>query len=177
MPAQFGALLTARAVGADLNRSDTNSGNRSDTNSSLRLCWAGSVCRPEDKGSPGDTHAGRRGFFDPAQKRPCPPPLPAALACRGTGRPAPGGYFLVCVFRSPRAFVTDTVTDRRPDKMALICVRSRPCRLANAVWLPSHSTAAFRSRITSSSSNITAWRPDTFSGMCFPSPYDMPLLA
>jgi hypothetical protein len=57
MPGQFGAR-------ADLNRSDTNSGNRSDTNSPVRLCWAGSVCRPGHKGSPGDTHAGRRGFFN-----------------------------------------------------------------------------------------------------------------
>ena len=48
MPGQFGAR-------ADLNRSDTNSGNRSDTNSPVRLCWAGSVCRPGHKGSPGDT--------------------------------------------------------------------------------------------------------------------------
>ena len=111
-------------------------------------------------------------------------PVTAKCVCRCTSKNAGvaridgrGGYFLVCVLRSPRAFVTDTVTDRLPDKMALMCVRSRPCRLANAVWLPSHSTATFRSRITSSSSNISARRPDTFSGMCFPSPYDMPLLA
>jgi hypothetical protein len=51
--APLGALPTARVGRADLNRSDTNSRNRSDTNSTLRLCWAGSVCRPGRIGSPG----------------------------------------------------------------------------------------------------------------------------
>jgi CheY-like chemotaxis protein len=60
----LGALPTTGAVRADLNRSDTNSRNCSDTNSPVRLCWAGSVCRPGHRGSPGYTHAGRRGFFN-----------------------------------------------------------------------------------------------------------------
>ena len=62
-------------------------------------------------------------------------PVTAKCVCRCTSKNAGvaridgrGGYFLVCVLRSPRAFVTDTVTDRLPDKMALMCVRSRPCR-------------------------------------------------
>jgi hypothetical protein len=45
-------LLATTMYRADLNRSDTNSRNRSDTNSTLRLCWAGSVCRPGRIGSP-----------------------------------------------------------------------------------------------------------------------------
>jgi hypothetical protein len=50
-----------RCSGAGLNRSDTNSGNRSDTNSSVRLCWAGSVCRPvcPTARGPDETHIHR----------------------------------------------------------------------------------------------------------------------
>jgi hypothetical protein len=42
----------------------------------------------------------------------------------------------VYVLLSPRAFATDSVTGRLPDKIALMPVRSTPYRLANAVWLP-----------------------------------------
>src|SRR5262249_16472157 len=82
MLGRFGALPTTGAVRAYLNRSDTNSRNRSDTSSPVSLCWAGSVCRPGHKGSPGDTHAGRRGFFNTVLRVRCRSVRPAARPVR-----------------------------------------------------------------------------------------------